>query len=306
MNKLNVAFLMSAPYSGATLLSILMNQHPEISSDGEIFPYVRGNDEICSCGERQVSCPHYKYIASGMMNKKNNSYNETFFYYVPRYFNNYYLSRAFEGFWSNEFANWLRNFFRVITPSTKRIEKEFIELHLGLIAKSLEVRGASLYFDGSKSVRRAEFLIKNTKITPKIVHLVRDGRAFCNSFLKNKKLDRSNLLVAANAWKNHLKKIDILRKRLPAVEVLVVRYDDLCNTPGSQLEKIWKFLGLNYSEDFMVFKRSDMHIIGNRMRNSYDGIVIKDESWKSQMQGKEIMELNHLLGDELKRFGFKT
>lgn len=305
MSNPKIAFLMSAPYSGATLFSILMNQHPEISSDGEIFPYTRGSEAICSCGSIQINCPYYKLIAENMINKEKNGYNEIFFYYVPKYFKNYYLSRVFEGFWENGLANRLRKFFCLIVPTIRRVEKEFIDLHLEFIANSLKERGASIYFDGSKSVRRAEFFIER-EIDTKLIHLIRDGRAFCNSFLKNKELDYSYFPMAANAWKKHINKIDILSKRFPDIEILVVKYDDLCNAPDTQLKKVWDFLGLNYNKDFMLFKRNDMHILGNRMRNFYDGVIMKDESWRNQMMKDKVLRLNKLIKYELLRFGFTS
>ena len=302
MSSPKVVFLISAPYSGATLLSILMNQHPEISSDGEIFPYIRGSEVICSCGKPQIECEYYRTVASSMIRTDKNEYDDRIFYYVPRYINNYYLSRSFEGFWINDLAHKVRNFISLI-PRFKKLEDEFLTHHIELFSKSLKLRNASVYFDGSKSVRRAEFFAEK-KLTSKMIYLIRDGRAFCSSFLKNKELSQSCLSMAAKVWQQSIKKVDVLIRRLPNVKILDVRYNDLCKSPERELKRIWAFLGLNYEEAFLEYHRNDMHILGNRMRNEYTGMIREDQSWKTQMSQEDILLLNSLLERELSRFNF--
>ena len=303
MNSDNLVFLISAPYSGATLLSILMNQHPKISSDGEIFPYMRGRKDLCGCGKEQIECEYYLTVAKHMIKKNNKEYDDRVFYYVPKYSELYYLSRGFEGFWINSVAHKIRNYLCNVIPKIKKLEKQFISNHLDFFSKSLNLRNATVYFDGSKSVRRAEFFAER-KLTSKMIHLVRDGRAFCNSFLKNKSLDHSYLPVAAKVWKKSIKKVDVLRERLPDMEILDVRYNDLCNSPNKELKRIFEFMNLHYDDSFLVYNKNDMHILGNRMRFTYSGTIRMDNSWKTILEKEDIKLTNKLMKKELKRFNF--
>ena len=303
MYSRNIAFLIAAPYSGATLFSILMNQHPAISSDGEMFPFERGNKILCSCGRLQKDCAYYRTVASSMLTENKRNYDDNLFYYVPRYSQNYYLSRAFEGFWLNTFAHKLRNFLCTSISKLKNIEDEFIEIHMQFYSKSLDLRNARVYFDGSKSLRRAE-LFAGRNLTTKLIHLIRDGRAFCNSFIKNKGLHRRNLALGAKVWEKSIRKVDILRKRFPEVEILDVRYNDLCNSTESELKRIWGFLGVDFDRGFLEYHAKDMHIVGNRMRNEYNGLIREDHSWKRQLKNDEIKVLNKLMIHGLKRFDF--
>jgi len=172
-----------------------------------------------------------------------------------------------------------------------------------LIRKSLFLRSASIYIDGSKSMRRAEMFCER-KYTNKIIHLVRDGRAFCNSFLKNKGLSRNCIPIAIKVWKKYIKKVDVLKGRLPHVHLLEVRYNDLCSSPETELKRICEFLGIQYEDSILQFDKRDMHILGNRMRFSYSGDIREDNSWKEKLGKEDLSLINRLAEDELRRFGF--
>lgn len=302
MSITNVAFLLSAPYSGATLFSILMNQHPKISCDAEMFPYERGSKITCGCGKPQIDCEYYSTVASSMIRYDKNEYDSNVFYYVPKYCKNHYLSRFFEGFWLNGFNHKLRNYISTI-PRFREIEGAFIKRHMELFSKSLKLRNASLYFDGSKSIRRAEFFAER-KISSKMVYLIRDGRAFCNSFIKNKKLSKNKLHVAAKFWRKSIKKVDILQERFPNLKILVVRYHDLCVAPEQELKRVWTFLELDFDQNFLKYEKKDMHMLGNRMLFEYTGIIREDILWEKQLKKEEILLLNKLMEKELIRFNF--
>ena len=304
MGKSDLIFLISAPYSGATLLSILMNQHPGVSSDGEIFPYeIRGENVVCSCGKNQIECNYYRTVASCMMKADKKAFDGSLFYYVPQYSRSYYLSRALEGFWMSSFANKFRKVICSNIPKYRRLERDFINLQIEFFRKSLDARKATVYFDGTKSVRRAEFFAER-KLTSRMIHLIRDGRAFCNSFIKNKGLTKNNLSDAANVWKKSIRKVDKLRKRFPNIEILDVRYNDLCADPKAELSRIFDFLKLSFDDSFLVYRREDMHIIGNRMRFNYSGTITEDDSWKKNLRQEDFRLINKLMENELKRFDF--
>jgi hypothetical protein len=302
MDKPEMVFLLSSAYSGATLLSLLMNQHPDISSDGEAFPFMRGMDIQCSCGRRQIDCPYYRSVAGDMIRPDTNAYDESLFWYMPRYSRIHHLSRAFEGFWLNHAVHRIRNRLAALPP-LRAIEDEFLRQHLAFCSRSLERRRARVYFDGTKSMRRAE-LFAERGLTAKMVQLIRDGRAFCNSYRKNNKLDASCLPKASQVWKQHIRKVDALHRRLPSLEILVVRYGDLCASPESEVRRIWEFMGLGFDPAFLEYDKADMHVTGNRMRMTYDGVIREDTSWRDQLAPNHTAQLDTLLKPELERFQF--
>ncbi|PKN65003.1 MAG: hypothetical protein CVU57_12835 [Deltaproteobacteria bacterium HGW-Deltaproteobacteria-15] len=299
-----ISFLLSAPYSGATLLSILANQHPKISSDGEIFPYTnRAANLRCSCRQYQIKCPYYRHVASSMIKSKDEEFDGRYFYYVPQYSGFHLLSRAFEGFWINPRAHRIRNFALTWIPRFRNREREFTKIQMSFFTSSLLLRNAEVYFDGTKSLRRAEFFAERNLAT-NFVHLIRDGRAFCCSFLKNKKLGKGAMPASAMFWKENIRKVRVLQQRFPSLTMHIVRYNDLCREPGKELARFYDFFGLDYQESYMNYRADDMHILGNRMRFEYDGIIKEDNAWKTFFSNREIEILNDLMRAELEFYSF--
>ncbi len=303
MMERDLAFLISSPYSGATLLSILMNQHPAISSDGELFPYVRGSRETCSCGKQQILCPYYRSIAGEMVNEEEGRYDEEVFYYVPRYNHIRILSRAFEGFWMNETGYQVVKAVRTHLPQVRKLENKFVQLHSKLYNRSLNLRDASVYFDGTKSLRRVE-LFAERGLVSKTLHLVRDGRAFCHSFIKNKGLSMQALGTAARIWRRDIRKAEIIRRRYPDIQMLDVRFEDLCRDTRGQLSRIFEFLAVPYDDAAFTFRKDEMHVLGNRMRFKFAGIIKEDDAWVANLGEESIRMLNELMRDGLERFGY--
>ena len=64
-SPVRVAFLLANWYSGATLLSLLLDSHPEIVSNGEIYYNVREVVD-CSCGTVATECAFYRAAAAHM------------------------------------------------------------------------------------------------------------------------------------------------------------------------------------------------------------------------------------------------
>ncbi len=303
MTSLKVVSLLSAAYSGSTLLSILMNLHPDISSDGEIFPYIRGSKLLCSCGEYQIDCNYYRTVAGHFMAGFKQKYDINSFYYIPKFSSFRYLSRAMEGFWVNSFINRFRNTLTSKISKYKDLQQTFAIKHLELMENSLRLRNASIYFDGTKSLRRAEFFLERNLIF-RMIHLIRDGRAFCYSFLKNNSLPKSSIPIAAKLWNRAITKVDTLNRRFPHVKMLDVRYNDLCSDPETELKKICEFLQVPFDVQLFDYCKEDMHLIGNRMRFKFTGEIMEDLSWKVNLNDKDISNINKLVKHNLRRFNF--
>lgn len=300
-----IVFLLSAPYSGSTLLSILLNQHPKISADGEIFPYVRGDDEKCSCGKKQKVCAYYSTVAAMMKVPGEEYYDRNYFFYVPRYCKINLISRAFEGFWLNHYFYSIRNFICNAYPAFKNKNNKFIEKHIEFIKSSLKKRRSSVYFDGTRSFRRAELFTENS-LTFKMIYLIRDGRAFCSSYIKNEGYSetKKNLLIAGTVWKKNIKKVDTLRSRFPQIKTLVIRYQDICRSPEVELKKIYGFLDLEYQHSYLHYSADDMHILGNRMRFVYNGVIREDLAWRNRLSIDSINLITRFLEKDLRRYRF--
>ncbi|MEW5733518.1 MAG: sulfotransferase [Thermodesulfobacteriota bacterium] len=303
MSETSIAFLLSAPYSGATLLSMLANRHPAVSCDGETFPYERGARILCSCGRFQDECDYFRTAAANMLTKDGSRFDPDLFAYVPRYSRNRLLSRALEGFWLSGLGYRTSSFLRSL-PAAGKAEDRFVAEHMAFIEKSLALKKAGVYLDGTKSMHRAE-LFAERGLTTKAVYLLRDPRGFCNSYRKNKRqLSPSGLALAAGEWKVHFRKVKAFSRRFDQVSILTLRYDELCHDPAAVLGKACEFLSVPFSGQMLKFSPEGMHVTGNRMRHSFSGEIREDVSWKKELSAEEIRFITSLLAPEISEAGF--
>ena len=98
---LPLATTLSAPYSGSTLLAILLARHSQLSSDGETFPQDDDEPITCSCGRVQVDCPYYRQAAAHMLGADGKSWDAALFTPYPVYSRFALLDKAAGRLWTS-------------------------------------------------------------------------------------------------------------------------------------------------------------------------------------------------------------
>ena len=282
---------------------MLMNRHPSITCDGEIFPSQPGSKGLCACSKSQVDCEYYKTVAEHMLENNGTQWNGELFTRHPQYADSHKLQRALTVGWSlGAGVNRVRT--AMLPRAMKRKAQTFVDAHLLFMANSLEFHGSSVYLDGTKDWRRAELFASDDRINFKAIHLVRDGRGFCNSYIKNGKLEKKFLPKAAKVWMQHIHEWDIFRKMFPDVEYLSVRYEDICNSYTETINKVCTFLDVTTDVDLLNEACGQSHVIGNRMRMEFQGSIREDRSWEEMLTNDEIHQITKLMRDGLKRFDY--
>jgi len=125
-----------------------------------------------------------------------------------------------------------------MVPQYRNRHAEFMDAHVQFFANSLNYTRKETYVDGTKSIRRAYLLANDNRLDVKLLHLVRDGRAFCCSFIKARKLPISSVSLAAKEWQKYIKDVDKFSNRFPGIPVKTVRYEDLCRNSDTFLMEI--------------------------------------------------------------------
>lgn len=302
--RLSLATTLAAPYSGTTLFAILLARHSQVSSDGEIFPFGPYSNVVCTCGKTQIECPYYREVAAHMLEADGKSWNPALFTPQPVYSRVAPVDKAMGSLWSSAAMRFVQGVLRGTVPAWRQLDQDFVAAHVRFMENSLRVRQAQVYLDCSKSVRRALLLSTSERVGMKIIHMVRDGRGFCYSYLKNKKLPRTHLPVAARAWRKHLRTIDRFRERLPNVPVLTVRYEDLCRDMSATLGRVCQFLEVGYEPALESQETHSYHILGNRMRLNFSGQVAECLRWQNEFTASEIDFLNRDLRAGLERYRY--
>jgi len=300
VSKPRSVFLLANYFSGATLLTILLSGHREIVSNGEAM-YFDDTDEDrydCTCGRYIDECEFYGAAAAHMRLPGASGWDRQLFVHVPRFSRNRIL-RSFLGSWRYESA--LRDRFISALPGYRRTRDRFMDAQLEFFANARRISGASLYLDGTKSVRRAQLFARDGRSDMKAIHLIRDGRGFCSSDLKN--TPDQTIAKSVREWLAYIAQVDRFAKSFPSVPVLVVRYEDLCRSTAKTMRAIHEFIGVPYQEAGAGIM-NDAHILGNRMRKAFSGAIVEDTSWKEKLDPDTQKLLTSLMRKQLERFGY--
>lgn len=298
-----MAFMLSNWYSGATLLSILLNNHSKLVCNGETFPfqYDKSNSDIyvCSCGSHLRTCRFYK-ATCGSLKKNDGSWSEDF-RIMPHVSNSMLGNKVLGNFGK---YSWLRDLLLSQPLPLRSRLNNYLKAHQQFYENARNYKGATYYIDGTKSIRRAELFVKySNNLRIKVINLVRDGRGFCWSYLKNKNLKTEQLREATYAWSEYINLVDIFTARYPVIEVKTIRYEDLCLNLAETLQDICQFLDIDF-EQTMIGKPAEHHMLGNRMRSSFDGTVREDLLWKQNFSKRERYMIEKLLQEKLVRYAY--
>jgi len=295
-------FMIANWYSGATLLALLVNRHTSIECNGETFPFsprdLKSYD--CTCGEYQQSCEFFRYACSHMWDDDSGDWDRSVFCQIPDLSGNAALNRLLRS--GNPQSTLVRSIARR-TRAFRGREERFVRAHLQFFAQALDYSGRTLYLDGTKSIGRAVLFMENSQRQVRIVHLVRDGRAFANSYRKNRHFGMECLSEAANDWNEHIRRVYELAEASSRVQVLSLRYEDLCRTPETFFRGLFRFLGLEY-QDVRAATRESQHVLGNRMRREFSNVVKEDRSWTEEIALPDQEMLTELMKVQLQRFGY--
>ena len=285
-------FVLCPSYHGATLLSLLLNLHPEISSLGDTFP-TREFDQRCSCGEKVSQCRFWQEIYTRLSLDRFADCEEL-------------LSRIPRS------KGWLPHdklFDKILSLFGPRIailawrffessKDEHIQTYLQFRKLTCEILKTSVFVDGQKNIGKVLALkaLLGKKQEMKIIHLIRDPRGFFCSYRKYYNADTRQ---GAGVWLKSHEHIEKYFSQGQGFSYLPVRYEDLCVSPSATLQRIFSSLGVA-SQD--VCKKpvdlSNIHAVGNKMLRSFDGTIKLDLSWRQSVTKEEqdrILEITRLL-----------
>jgi hypothetical protein len=299
--KPKLVSLLANWYSGATLLTIFLNAHSRIVSNGEsmFFDDDDSRRYDCSCGKYIDECEFYESTTAPMRPPNGGGWDKGLFVQVPRFSRKPILRSLLH---SPRFESRLRHGLINAVPAYRGTRDRFLEAQLQFFANARKFSGASIYLDGTKSIRRAQLFARDDRCDMRVLHLVRDGRGFCASYAKNMRPIPS-WTDAAQAWLSYIAQVDQFSRAFPSIPVLVVRYEDLCRSTTEVMRAVCAFLDVAYEEPAVDMMKG-AHVLGNRMRRTFSGAIVEDTSWKEKLDDSTQMELASLMKRQLRHFGY--
>lgn len=279
---IKLLYITSSSYSGSTLLSFLLNTHPEVFTVGEMdgWNYAPDREFRCSCGATIRTCPLFQAIG--------NAFREAGLPFDPRNFGTDYRLMK-----NRRLNRWLLGKSPLpVGSGAERIRDRLIAsapvfaarlarhdlANLTFIRTALAYGKASVFVDACKNPYRLRHLRRLRDLDLHVVHLVRDPRGIA---LSNRTKRGWDLALTTRLWVEEQARIVRIASEFDVRTRLY--YEDLCSRPDEVVQRIYGLLGLRASPLPPDFKAVEHHILGNAMRLREGGRISGDTRWQSEL-----------------------
>lgn len=296
-------YVVGTGYSGSTLLSFLLNAHPDIVSVGEATgPYELVLDQTtypCSCGKHLADCEFWRRVGAEMETRG--------FAFGPNRWNTTF--RLTEGRLGYQILNQplrhntldaVRDALVLRTPGWGPRLRELARRNQAFLESVLAVSGKRVFFDASKGAARARYFHRLTDVDLRVIQLVRDPLGFVSSWIHR----GNSLLSGVRYWRRTLGHARRLALLLPEERFTRVRYEDVCRDTDGELSRLARFAGLEPHPGPVDFRAPNHHMIGSEMRLSNSGEVKLDERWRQRLTPAQRREILLLTGRQRKQLGY--
>ncbi len=278
-----ITFILSSGRSGSTLLEMLLGSHPQLWSAGEVqlLPRdLREKHQPCGCGEPVSQCPFWEEALSRACLTPEEL--ALIGHYRSRHpHGRVFLPGEARGLGqialSPQRADWVKSYGEANLRLFQAIGGEVAEQHKpGLVS----------LIDSSKDLYRCNALIASGLFRIRIIHLVKDPRAFVYSMIRHHGVNQLEQTIRKTIrWRieNHLAQ-RVYRQMLPHHRSLKLRYEDLAGHPEHTIGRLWDFLGIDpFPEAIDRFRGYTKHDISGNPMKFEDRPIELDERWKTEM-----------------------
>lgn len=292
---------MGPSYSGSTLLTLLLADHPDIATVGELKATSMGDISAyyCSCGELLTSCPFWLDVKQMMQKLGRDVIFDNFkthFQDKKSYFSDRLLRAALRG----PLFEMARDAGFLVSPAAHRTKQEIIKQNQAIIEIICTLQQAKTFLDDSKEPIRLKFLLAADLWDIRVIHLTRDGRGVTNSYMRHQK---STMTLAAREWIHTQQECDRMAKLLGNSRCLTVQYERLCQEPEKTLTDIYQFFELE--PEFNSSSNRIKHILGNQMRLGSLQNIRLDEKWKQALSADDLQIFTDIAGELNQLHGYK-
>ncbi len=297
-----LTYIMSPSYSGSTLLTFLLANHPEIATIGELKASAIGdvNAYTCSCGDHFTSCEFWQQMVVAMRRRgREFSLDQFGTHFRTR---SAVVDRLLRATVRGAVFEHARTLATCLMPSCRSVRDDIIEQNRVFIEETKRIQAASHFLDGSKDPIRLKHFHDSGRWNIKVIRLVRDGRGVANSYMKHVGVSMG---VAAEEWALKCREMSHVMARLPKGRVLTVHYEDLCRNTPEVLENILTFMGLDASDFPSDYDHAKHHILGNSMRLRSSGEVRLDEKWRRMLSDDDLRQFDSIGGRVNRELGYR-
>lgn len=281
--EVTVLYIMGLFRSGSTILDIILGNHDEVESVGELRNLAASGwmgDEVCACGKPASECEYWTAVRRNWAIRVGGDK----------------VARLIE--LQNRFER-IRSIPALLAASAVGTAafREYGELTAALYDAIADVSGKRFIVDSTKYPARAFALSQMPDVSLRLVHLVRDGRGVVWSINRKPNVDlKGNVIdiaagrvadTTARQWArvNLMSSVVGAFNRDRAIRLL---YEDLVEHPQEQLGRIGRLIGVDFSSLAQRLLRGDSltsgHMIaGNRVRHEGAIRLRPDLEWREKL-----------------------
>lgn len=295
-------FIVAPSFSGSTLLTFLLAQHPQIATIGELKATRMGDVQRyqCSCGKPILDCAFWKDVETAV-NAKGMDFSLDHFgttYVKADLVTRRLLNTAVRG----KIFECVRRALITVTPGARQHLNNMLRMNYELSQAICDLQGRPIFLDGSKSPTRLMHFMNSGLWNIRALFLTRDGRGVA---LSNKKHHGIAMREATRRWMQISHEIKRIRSAMADESYVSVSYECLCRSPATVLQTIGDQLGLEQSS-FRTdsLNSASNHIIGNSMRLGSVAAIELDEKWRTALSESELSEFDDLAGELNQSLGY--
>lgn len=303
------AYVLGTGYSGTTLLSLLLDSHPQIVSIGEVDNTIQNFPPPypCSCGRSIGECAFFtrvrqlcaqQGVALDLQNfrvKLGSELGAT----TRRLLFGSAFGSALELGWLVRARDGLLGHLPVYHQHVQQV----FARNSAIARAALKASGKDVFVDSSKAVARVPHLFRRPEIDLRIIHVVRDVRAVAWSAFKRdwKQVPAEN---TARYWVRTHKAALQLGALIGDDRYFRFRWEDFCAAPEPVLDQICRFLGVEPVSLVARVNNEIHHVIGNRMRLQPVRPIRSDEKWQEALKPTQRLAAERCAGQLNRSFGY--
>jgi hypothetical protein len=192
-------------------------------------------------------------------------------------------------------ADACHNFKRVAAPLPPRREYTAAEIYVHMLG----VDPAAVW-TGNKTPTNAENIDKLRRLFPdaRFIVIARDPRDVALSW--RRKWGKAPILAAAK-WDRRMRNGLACARRLPASDVLIVRYEDLLADLDGICRRICDFLELGFDDRMLHFDR----YVAERIAGKYDIGSPDRERWRTELDAATVRRIEEIAYEGMRLLGYR-
>ncbi|MBT8104810.1 MAG: sulfotransferase [Woeseiaceae bacterium] len=294
-------YILAPSYSGSTLLTYLLAQHPAIATIGELKATRMGNIDAyrCSCGELIRECDFWSELTQ-------RARDAGLEFSVDAFGTVYgdggrFVDRIVRALVRGPLFETLRAAALGVLPERTTRIAAVTRQNLVLSRLVCDMQGGRVFLDGSKDSARLLHYQRSGEWDIKVIHLQRDGRGVTNSYVKHDRVDYDGAIAY---WMKAVTELQRMRARLDDDMVYDLLYEDLCRDPEKELAAICDWLGIDELDHARSFDAESQHVLGNRMRLDNVSEIRLDEKWRKLLSPDKLAAFEDRAGELNRSLGY--